>query len=107
MCDFFFFHSPLFYMPRHHFIHRLSRLFKDDKSNYLFKYKENGLSEKFEIEETSSPTISTYSFQSTISSCETSLYDLPSAIKLGLAEQVRTVLGDAIEIADRELEEER
>lgn len=89
-------------MTRHHFLNRLSRFFKEEKSDHYLKPKE--LSEKIEIEqEPRYSSSSTYSTQSTISTCDNSmLEELP--IKISLAEQVRTILGDAIEIADRELE---
>ncbi|ORE18411.1 hypothetical protein BCV71DRAFT_263904 [Rhizopus microsporus] len=69
-------------MTRHHLIHRLSRLFRDD--GYLRKKKEKP-SEKIEIESCSS-------------------YE-PHP-KLCLAKQVKAILSGAIELADQELEEE-
>ncbi|CEJ02224.1 hypothetical protein CU097_013687 [Rhizopus azygosporus] len=87
-------------MTRHHLIHRLSRLFRDD--GYLRKKKEKP-SEKIEIESCSSCTLSTHHVSSITS---TSIFEDEPHPKLCLAKQVKAILSGAIELADQELEEE-
>ncbi|KAG1042789.1 hypothetical protein G6F43_011809 [Rhizopus delemar] len=84
-------------MTRRHLFQRLSRLFRDDK------HKD---SEKVEIDELPRLSTSSFSGQLTISTCDTSSFIEPP-VRLGLADQVKLILGDAIEIADQEIEREQ
>ncbi|KAG1437674.1 hypothetical protein G6F56_012993 [Rhizopus delemar] len=90
-------------MARRQFLHRLSRLFKEDK----FKPSEKiEIFDEPQLTTYNQPRLSNISVQhsvSDVSSCDTSSFVEP--LKLGLADQVKTILGDAIDLADQELEQ--